>query len=184
MPDVPNPYTHRNRWHLRHMPDVTDKPVVDPTSLRLWQKDEVVIDGRTMSSLKKERQKMHHKLLSGLQGRLVNEATDKTIALNEWPVMFTDASGSPTNLIPRFTVHLWTFYCSKMKGYPGPTSKAAQKILLYLSVNPVLVSKTWRNRLYYYSSGSILGSLNVDFRSWFVLEGSQDKAFHDIRKVR
>ena len=180
MPDVPNPYTHRNRWHAQR----------DRQAGGRSNKLEIMAKGRggnrRPDNVKPEKReaKLHHKLLIGLQGRLVNEATDKTIALNEWPVMFTDASGSPTNLIPRFTVHLWTFYCSKMKGYPGPTSKAAQKILLYLSVNPVLVSKTWRNRLYYYSSGSILGSLNVDFRSWFVLEGSQDKAFHDIRKVR
>ena len=124
-----------------------------------------------------------HKLLPGLQGKWVNYAMDKAMENNQWAVCFRDGNGALVNMCFEFGVIFWCAYGSRMKGQPEPSSKAAQKVLLYVCMEQERLSRVWRNRLYYYSSGTIYTSLNVDFSAWFAATGNQ-QACSALRKVR
>ena len=167
-------------YWLDHLPDTSEHEVIDIKKMQYWTRSEKKPlskeDKRLMA-------KMPHKLLAGLQGKLTNWAIDCCIGWNEWCVVFLDKHDRTVNMIKQFAVSFWTAYCSKMKGFPDPGSKAPQRILLYLITNEDKLSRSWRNRLYYYSSGSILGSLTtVDFNKWLT-ETGPEVGFKCLRKL-
>ena len=98
--------------------------------------------------------------------RYVNTGIDFTISLNEWPVRFIEADGSKTELVTRFILYFWLKYVSLMKGAPLPGSAVSQRVLKYLLVHDNLVVKSWRNRIYYYSSGSTFAELSDELKVW------------------
>ena len=91
----------------------------------------------------------------GLCAQYVNDAIDSAMALNFWPVMFTEPDGTKSELVTEFTIAVWAKYCSRMEGKPSPHSNACQLVLKYMLLNPMKIAKAWRARLYYYSSGSM-----------------------------
>ena len=166
------------QYTLGHLPDTSERAKIDPLTMQYWKR---YTGGKTKPD-KTLAKKMHHKFLPALQGRLVNFGADFGISHNQWPVVFRCKDGTVVSMVFKFAVHVWIAYCSKMKGHPSPTSNAAQKVLLYLVSEQEMLCKTWRNRLYYYSSGSIMQTLQVDFNTWMTTQGVE-KAQKAIRKV-
>ena len=166
------------QYTLAHLPDTSERAKIDPLTMQYWKR---YTGGKTKPD-KTLAKKMHHKFLPALQGRLVNFGADFGIGHNQWPVVFKMKDGTVVSMVFKFAVHVWIAYCSKMKGHPAPTSNAAQKVLLYLVSEQEMLCKTWRNRLYYYSSGTIMQTLTVDFNTWITRQGV-DTAMKAIRKV-
>ena len=71
-------------------------------------------------------------------------------------------------------------------GSPKLVSNASQLILKYLLMNKNLVSKTWRNRIYYYSSGTVFAIVSNDLGNWLDEEEGeqQDLRSKYLRQVR
>jgi hypothetical protein len=55
---------------------------------------------------------------------------------------------------------------SHQAAHPMPATNAAQLVLKYLLMNKPLVVKSWRNRIYYFSSGTLFGNITNDLRLW------------------
>ena len=53
-----------------------------------------------------------------------------------------------------------------MKPEPLPKSAIAKKLLKYVLVHPTLVVKSWRNRLYFYSSGTTFAKISGETVLW------------------
>ena len=100
-----------------------------------------------------------------IQHRYTNKSIDFAISHNEWPVRFL-VRGEKTELVTRFTLFFWIRYISLMKTQPLPQSAIAQKVLKYALVHPELVVKTWRNRIYYYSSGTTFEAISTELILW------------------
>jgi len=109
---------------------------------------------------------LNNSLLPLHSHRYTNSSIDFGISHNQWPVRFQDASGVKTELVTKFALHFWVKYLSFMKPQPLPQSAIAQKVLKYILVHPDLLVKTWRNRLYYYSSGSTFQAIATDLVLW------------------
>ena len=97
--------------------------------------------------------------------RYTNRSIDFAISHNEWPVRFSIGE-EKTELVTRFSLFFWVKYISLMKTQPLPQSAIAQKVLKYILVHPELVVKTWRNRIYYYSSGTTFEAITSDLVIW------------------
>ena len=76
--------------HLSNLPDRSDKPVIDYTTLQLWTKDAVGATKRAKNGAKREQQAMPHKWLKGMHGRRVNRSFDWSMSKGGWPVIFKD----------------------------------------------------------------------------------------------
>ena len=179
-----------NYW-LDNLPDMSDKPTFNPKNIS------------TLGRGKKDRRRLHCHL-SGLVGRWVNITIDWAISLGLWAVQFIDKDGGKTNLVEMFSTAVWIRYVSLMCGKPTFKSNAAQKIFRYMIVfscyyflmhlfvaccacryllaNPRLVAKTWRGRLYFYSSGTIFNVTTSKIRAW--LEEDPKANIPKLRKVR
>ena len=77
-----------------------------------------------------------------------------------------DQSGEKTELVTKFSLYFWVKYLSQIKPEPLAKSAIAQKLLKYVLVHPKLVVKSWRNRLYFYSSGTTFDKISVETVLW------------------
>ena len=100
-------------WHLDHMPDVSDRPDIQPDSVRFWTKPtpEEIQTGRRKS---KKRFPAPHSRLSGMCGKRTNDALDFTMGSNKWCVVFKDEDGVTINLIDECIILSWLHYICKM----------------------------------------------------------------------
>ena len=55
---------------------------------------------------------------------------------------------------------------SLMKVQPLAHNNVTQKLLKYILINQTLIVKTWRNRIYYYSSGSTFDKITTELKDW------------------
>ena len=92
---------------------------------------------------------------------------------------FVDKRGEKTELVTRFSLYVWVKYVSLMKTQPLPQSAIAQKVLKYILVHPGLVVKTWRNRIYYYSSGTTFQKISYDMVFWMSTHEPPPSDFED-----
>ena len=96
-------------YWLDHLPDLTDCPVIRAEDLCFWRK--------SVKGHRKDRRKAHC-LLPGLNAQKMNESIDFAISKNIWPVEFyTDKDTSSETLhelVSKFAVAVWVFYCAKM----------------------------------------------------------------------
>ena len=132
---------------------MTDNPTFDPKLLS------------TLGRPKQDRRKVHCQL-NGLCARWVNISIDWAIYLGLWAVAFIEKDGIKTELVSQFSTAVWIRYVSLMIGKPTFKSNAARKIFRYLLANPREVAKTWRGRIYFYSSGTIFHHVSADIRKW------------------
>ena len=102
----------------------------------------------------------------GCCGLWANEALDKAISCNKWPVRFEGPDGVEVDLVPEFIILMWLGYCAKMRGHPAPSAKSSQMVLKYLLVNDALVVKAWRNRVYRYSSGTLFADSTHELQEY------------------
>ena len=83
--------------------------------------------------------------------------------------------------------HICCMYCHTMfvqRGRPKVTSNAAQLVIKYLLVNKSLLSKAWRTRLYYYSSGTLFAKVSGPLAEWLKdHEEHGDKYLRQMRDV-
>ena len=101
--------------------------------------------------------------------RYTNESVDFAISHNKWPVCFRAQEGeAKTELVTEFIIYFWLKYMSMMKSQPLPHSAIAQKILKYLLIHKDLMVKTWRNRIYYYSSGTTFEKITLELKEWML----------------
>ena len=169
------------KYWKHNLPDMSEREIISPSKMQYWKRS--AKKGKKSKDELRAMGRAPHKLLPALQGKWVNYAMDKAMENNQWAVCFRDKNGAVVNMCFEFGVIFWCAYGSRMKGNPEPDSKAAQRVLLYLCTEQESLSRVWRNRLYYYSSGTIYTSLNVDFSAWFAQTGHQE-ACSALRKVR
>jgi len=137
------------------MPDLTDVPEIPHESMRIWKK-----------ANKKDRKKPHN-MLPGICAKYANTAIDFAIEHCKWPVVFIKpGEKEKTDLTEEFVLYVWLRYSSQMTGKPTSTTNAAQKVLKYLLVYRDLVVRAWRNRIYYYSSGSTFKRIASELQFW------------------
>ena len=69
-------------------------------------------------------------------------------------------------MVPPFVIATWCHYVGHMTGKPSLHAKSSQKVLHYLLSQPVLVVKSWRTRIYSYSSASWLKICGESVIEW------------------
>ena len=69
-------------------------------------------------------------------------------------------------MVPPFVIATWCHYVGHMTGKPSLHAKSAQKVLHYLLSQPALLVKSWRARIYSYSSASWLKVCGESLIEW------------------
>ena len=131
-----------------------------------------------------------HRIMKGLRGKGLHDALDYTITRNRWPFVFKFGQTTYDMTIP-FIIVVWCHYVGNMISKPLVASKAAQKVSLlylllynyichynvyiccyhvqvlhYLLSQPAFVVKSWRARIYNYSSGTLLKIASAELQEW------------------
>ena len=81
-----------------------------------------------------------------------------------------------------FTVAMWGYYITKMYGKPSLRADTSQKVLKYLHSQPSLVVKSWRSRLYRFSSASLFAAVGEELKEWVAAEDVSDVAERETKK--
>ena len=79
-----------------------------------------------------------HTTFPGMCAKWLHISLDFAIARNAWPVRFRKDL-ELYDMVTPFTLTVWVCYAAQMNGSPDLTSKAAQKVLLYMLTQPALV---------------------------------------------
>ena len=96
---------------------------------------------------------------------MVIVSTDFCISHNLLPVVF-ERDDNKYDMTVSFILAFWACYVNAMHNRPCFTNVVAQKVLKYLLGMVAMVVKTWRGRLYHYSSGTIFKSLEAPMQAW------------------
>ena len=91
--------------------------------------------------------------MTGLCGTWLNKAIDFAVSCCKIPVRFM-SDGKQYDMCIPFTITAWACYVTCMITKPTLLHSAAQKVLHYMLQDPKSVIKTWRSRMYSYSSGT------------------------------
>ena len=153
-----------------HLPDITDYPTITDEMLGFYKKQN-----------KHDRHAPHY-LFGGLCAQWANMSADFAIAHGKHPVKIKGKDGKETNLCPEFASTFWVRYSSLMRGKPALSSNACQLVLKYLLLNEEKLAKTWRNRLYFYSSGSVFADLGGDLVQW--LDNNEPESAAWLRQLK
>ena len=124
---------------------MSDGITLKPGDLQIW---------RNWKRNGRKDKRAAHRHLQGLCRSYCNDCTDFFISNNLWPVKF-EKDGHTTDMSLQYAICFWGAYVNKMKTRPDYTSKAAQKVFKYVLQNIPAVVKTWRSRLYFFSSATI-----------------------------
>ena len=116
---------------------------------------------------KKTEPRSAHRFLPGLCRTWSNKSADFCISLNRWAVkVLIPDSGDEADMVLPFIIVFWACYTSHMIGRPALETDTCQTVLKYLLTNRTAVVKTWRARLYFYSSGTVFKAVMPPLRTW------------------
>ena len=103
-------------YYKSRLPDMSDRPDIDPKSVQLWMKDDVNTLSRRRKSCKnpKRRYKATHSMLFGMSGKDTNNAIDFAISCNYWCVTFVDEDDDLVDLVDDCVVCTWLHYIAHL----------------------------------------------------------------------
>ena len=122
--------------------------------------------------------KKPHRLLPGVCAKWLNLGIDFAIQNNMWPVKMQvqeDDKPLEVDLTDKFILVVWVYYTANMVTRPALTSNACQKVLSYFLTNTQEIVKTWRHRMYSYSSGTIMMDVKEPIVNWLETDDSGKK---------
>ena len=144
---------------MSNLPDISDFPTIAPEDTHFWLKT------------KRQTRIRPHSNLKGMAAKWTNASVDYAMGMNKWCVKFVDAGGHKHNLIPEFIVTMWLKYLTLMTGRPEARMNSAQLVLKYMMLSQTQVHRTWRNRLYRFSSGTTFSRITDDLYQFLETHG-------------
>lgn len=157
------------------LPDLTDVPTFGADELSFW------IRHHKKSKKKNRKVKKPHRLLPGVCAKWFNLGVDFAIQNNTWPVRM-QVDEVEVDLTVRFIIVVWVYYTSNMYTRPALSSNACQKVLSYFLTNTTNIVRTWRHRMYSYSSGTILMEVKQPIVDW--IEADEADAVNKEQALR
>ena len=148
-------------WDER-LPDLSEGTVYRPEDLIFWIK---LRNKRAKTEKRVPDPMAAHRLMPGLRGKGLHEAIDFAIAQNKWPCRFT-SKGLKYDMVTPFALTVWVHYVRHMVAKPTLLNKSSQKVLHYLLSQPAILVKSWRARVYFYSSATWLKQAGNQLIEW------------------
>ena len=161
-----------SHWE-RALPDLTDVPNFDPEQLSFWLRHH-----KQKTKKKPRKLKKPHRLLPGVCAKWLNLGIDFAIKNNKWPVKMVvvkEGENLEIDLTDKFILVVWCYYTANMCTRPALTSNACQKVLAYFLTNTQKIVKTWRHRMYSYSSGTIMLDVKQPIVDWIQTDDSPQR---------
>ena len=93
-----------------------------------------------------------------------------------------DGEHIEVDLTDKFILVVWVYYTANMCTRPALSSNACQKVLAYFLTNTHGIVKTWRHRMYNYSSGTIMLDVKQPIVDW-IEENDSAKKEQALRRL-